>query len=760
MGEEGDLFRFWDPSVSDRLWGEAEVPSCFEQIHGGLSGYEGAVWFRRKFRVPWEWGKGGRLWLRFEGVNDRARVWLNGRWLGSFPDPFLPFGFDGTAWIDWANENLLVVEVSNKPLPEEVPGMHVGWRRQGGITRDVALEWRPDLYVEGLTLEPDAATGSVRVLVTVRNGGDSLVEDGRIVLVIYGPEGEEKWAAHSQVEPVVSGGTVPCEFQGRVEKVQRWSPSAPRLYRAVIRVGGRGSAEDRVEQRFGFRTFERKPDGIRLNGERIFLTGFNRHEDWPSKGSVFDEKRVRQDLERMKEAGANFIRLCHYPHHPGELDLCDELGLMVLAEIPLYFWADRDLGRRHQTAREAAGLRQLRAMIARDRHHPSIAFWSVSNETDEDDPEVAAMNRRLIREAKRLDPSRLCVHVSNHWTDCPNFEEDDVIAVNWYPSLRWADRGKGPSYDGEGAAGEWRLALERLRCRYPNKPVLITEFGGASWEGVREGVFGEDRHARQLEVEFLALDRPYVCGAAVWCWADHAWPPGRFFGGLGISPFGVLTRDRRTKRAYHAICRLFRQRHNCWEAPSATPVRPSTSVLMVRPHLQDIPEALFPEGFGMRPMRREDVGLWTDIERDAEPFFTIPDDLFAREFGEDWPAIERRCFIVIDPKGLGVGTISAWRNWDFRGEDYGRIHWVAVRPAWQRRGLARAALAAALRILAQWHRKAYLVTQTERLGAIRLYLDFGFLPDIASEEDRARWESVRARLRHPLLESGLWGRIA
>lgn len=172
---------------------------------------------------------------------------------------------------------------------------------------------------------------------------------------------------------------------------------------------------------------------------------------------------------------------------------------------------------------------------------------------------------------------------------------------------------------------------------------------------------------------------------------------------------------------------------------------------MIRPHLREIPQAAFPAGFGIRPLRLDEAALWTDIVRDAEEFFPIADDLFAREFGGDPEAIPERCFILTGPKGIAVGTISAWYNRAFKGEEYGRIHWVAVRPAYQGRGLGKAGLAFALNRLAQWHRRAYLTTNTARLLAIRLYLDFGFLPDLDEPDARALWCPVQEALCHPVL---------
>jgi GNAT superfamily N-acetyltransferase len=174
---------------------------------------------------------------------------------------------------------------------------------------------------------------------------------------------------------------------------------------------------------------------------------------------------------------------------------------------------------------------------------------------------------------------------------------------------------------------------------------------------------------------------------------------------------------------------------------------------MIRPDLLNIPQASFPEGFSMRPMHLDEMGLWTDIQRHAEPYFEIPDALFYQQFGQDLQAIQWRCFIITNEKGVGVGTISAWYDLNFKGQDYGRVHWVATRPAYQRKGLAKAGLSFVLNQLAQWHQRCYLDTATKRLPAIKLYLDFGFLPDLDQPNAIKAWGEVRDSLAHPVLQN-------
>ena len=167
--------------------------------------------------------------------------------------------------------------------------------------------------------------------------------------------------------------------------------------------------------------------------------------------------------------------------------------------------------------------------------------------------------------------------------------------------------------------------------------------------------------------------------------------------------------------------------------------------------MNDIPQFQFPDGFSIRPMRAGEGALWTDVERDSEPYHTISDDLFAWVYGDDLAATTWRCYFIIDSRGVAAGTLSSWYDRNFKGGDWGRIHWVAVRPAYQRRGLARAAMTHGMNALAQWHTRAMLTTEAKRLGAIRLYLEFGFVPDLEAPGAGDAWRLVGEGLEHPVL---------
>jgi len=758
--DEGECLGYFRAGYNTRFWREVRLPADFETCYPALDAYEGTGWFRRKVTVPETW-RDKRVALHFEGVNTHTQVWVNGQCVGEHLDGFLPFAFAIQDYLDFGADNVVAVRVDNIRRPGEVPGLQRGWRTFGGILREVSLVATDKLHIDHVAAiaEPVARGGVLSLDVTVKN--DHAVDVlTRLSAVVMEREGRQLARLTALPQPVAAGGEVLFALAGRVFGALPWSPAAPNLYTVQIALEMEDHLADERAFRAGFRRIEARDGRLWLNDEPLYLTGFNRHEDSPRSNMCPDLETTRRDLEMMKEAGANFVRLCHYPHHPAELDLCDELGLLAMGEIPLYWWDGLVEGEAACAAKLDAAKRQVQAMVRRDGNHPALIFWSVSNETEEQRPEVAAGNRALVALARELDPTRLAVHVSNHWQDAPNFDADDVICVNGYPSIYGRYEQADPAYDFAESTTFWRDGLAILYARYPGKPILVTEFGYTSFQHVTDNAFGEDAHADAIAHEFAGMDAPYVCGATIWCWADHPWPPATFAfcRYLSVSPYGVLTRDRRRRKPYWTARRLFREKQGMPESPKPTTPHLGPAgyeVFMIRPHLRDIPQIPFPEGYGIRAMRLDESALWTDIQRDAEPHFPIADDLFHNQFDDYLQATQWRSFIVTNAKGVGVGVVSAWFDRDFKGEDYGMIHWIAIRQAYQGLGLGKAALSFALNQLSQWHERAFLGTQTKRIPAVKLYLNFGFVPDLAPPGALDVWREVAAKVPHPLLAQAL-----
>jgi len=175
------------------------------------------------------------------------------------------------------------------------------------------------------------------------------------------------------------------------------------------------------------------------------------------------------------------------------------------------------------------------------------------------------------------------------------------------------------------------------------------------------------------------------------------------------------------------------------------------SIDMIRRDMKGIPYVPVPSGFSVRAMTPDDAGLWTDIWRDAEPYFEIDESLFAKDFGDDVKEVGRRCFLLETATGEAVGTVSAWYDRNYRGMDYGRIHWLAVRRAYRGLGLGKALMTFAMNRLAQWHERAMLSTQSKRINAVKLYLDFDFVPNLDLPGAPDAWREVAVKLRHPAL---------
>lgn len=700
---------FHSDATIDFGWPTAQVPGPIDATCAEFAGFIGLMWYRCRVRIPADW-QGRTVSLAGEGIYDRAEVWIDGLPAGAIEDPFLPWSV--TVAARPGSTVLIAIRVDNRPRSDRAPGRSVGWRPLGGLLRPVRLQ-----AAEGIA--PTLAS-----LDTSPDGELSLVLadcTGPVRLTLCDVQGDELIAANCLA---VAGSA--C-WSGRALGIRPWCPDDPALY--LLRVScGRATASWRI----GFRRVAIAGGRVTINGQAMYLCGFNLHEDRPSAEFRWHPGLV-DDLRLMRASGANLVRLSHYPHDQRTLDACDAAGMLVLAEVPLYWTMTED-----HDARLAHARRQLGALIARDRHHPSVIIWSVSNETDTGRDEVAAGNAELVRLARASDPTRLATHVSNSWTEHPDFAEDNIAALNAYPS--WGlDFGSTVSVG--DPASWWREQLDRLAALYPEKPILISEFG-------MPGLPGQTAvQAQAIAREATAFDHPAVCGAVVWCWADHLWPFGHVFSGnLAMAPFGVVSRDRRAKPALAAASAAFhRLRKLPVTIPASEPAGDDVSVQMELLSLQPPPEMPFPTGFSIRMQRPDDDALWTDIQRDAEPVLTIDDDLFRREYGHDPAAIPQRCCIITGPGGAGIGTIAAWSGRD--GDPaWGRIHWVAVRRAFQGKGLARAALAHALRILAVHHDRAWLLTSSSRIGAIALYLSYGFTPVIRSTAEAECWRGIKSRL--------------
>jgi GNAT superfamily N-acetyltransferase len=178
-------------------------------------------------------------------------------------------------------------------------------------------------------------------------------------------------------------------------------------------------------------------------------------------------------------------------------------------------------------------------------------------------------------------------------------------------------------------------------------------------------------------------------------------------------------------------------------------------VVMLRSTLADLPPADLPAGYRMRLFRDGDQAAWVRIQQAAERFEKISEQTFEQQFGFDLPAMRRRGLFLVAPDGQDVGALTAWYQRRLHGRKWGRIHWVAIVPEHQGKGLSKPMTAFALRLMRRLgHRRAMLTTQTPRIPAIKTYLDLGFVPDMTMTNAEHAWELVKEVVKHCGLGNG------
>ncbi len=543
-------------------WREVTIPCTFEHGLPEHVGFRGTCWFEKRFTIPAAM-QGRRVVLCFQAVNYHAAVWMNDSYAGSNDEGFLPFEIPVSGFCKFGEENIVTVRANNETAPGELPPVHF-WRSRGGIVRNIELAAAGWTFIEHVKImaNPEDGEGRLKIEVFLKNELPRHEPVEVSVKIVKIGAQEEILQLHETLA-MSPGESREAVLEGVVPNVNVWSPEAPFLYSAVIEVMMDGRSVDFQEIRFGFRTICVQEGKVLLNGKPVFFNGFNRHEDYPDTRLAINRAVSRQDFEEMKHSGANFVRMCHYPHDSEELDWCDELGLLVMDEIPLCALLVDVPGTSAEEARHSLELTldhaksQLRRLITRDFNHPSVVFWSVSNETNEKEAGVTEINNTLMRLAKKLDPSRLTMHVSMepYWTSGimdTLYEYDDVICINEYSPMHERLHLRNQQYGPAEAERYWAGHSARFAAVWPGKPIFVTEFGYQTGHWL-DGIEDEAMQARMIATDYSAM-RPHVCGALVWCFADHAWPllwPGRLpVFGRDISLYGVMTRDRHKKIAF------------------------------------------------------------------------------------------------------------------------------------------------------------------------------------------------------------------
>jgi len=553
--------RGWQQPEFDRAgWRSVPVPSAWDAYDATLDGYEGVGWYA--YRLPAQ-RIDGTAWqrLRFGRANHRATVWIDGEKMAEDSLGYLPFELAATPRLRPGSPAWIVVRVENGVRYDWLPGTTtVEWVQYGGLLEPVELLTTARTFIGHVAIDarPRGEDASVSVAVELESALDTTFV-GRVRVEAGGQLAE----AAVRVTPRHAGEAA-VEFV--IPRARTWSPAQPALYDMKVRLLEGAREVDAISERFGVRSIETRDRELLLNGQPLRVRGVNRYNEFPGRGPAAGEAAIRADLAAIKAAGANLVRV-HFPQTPATLRIADELGLLLMEEVPLNWWR----ASWHPPAPPAyqndriidSAERALERMVWRDVNHPSIVIWSMANECRTYDSLGVHAMERLLRRARALDRSRLLTYVANgSYAKQKAFALADLVAVNLYFGM----------WDGEPAEGrddmESRVhaptaaALGEIAGLFPGKPILLSEFGTIGIPGSGGDTrFSEDFQAAYVASVWQAVrDRPEICGGAVWSWADYRHRRGftndfpAFFG-----PFGLVTLDRKPKRALRALSELWHE---------------------------------------------------------------------------------------------------------------------------------------------------------------------------------------------------------
>ena len=502
-----------------------DVPGDFNTQRPELTWLEGSVWYRKAFEYDAAHHEGRRLFVHFGAANYRADVFLNGEKLGSHEGGFTPFQFELTDRVK-PGENRLLVHVNNQRHKDGIPARGFDWFNYGGLTRDVDLVETPATYIQDYSLQ--LAPGSLRRV------------DGWVQLAGTAPRQPVRVRIPElDVDVRAEAGADGRALLHIEAPFALWSPTQPKLYRVEV-----STPEESLQEDIGFRSIAVRGDELLLNGKPLFLRGVNFHEEIDGR-RAHSEADAQRMLEQVKQLGANFVRLAHYPHNEHLLRLADRMGVLLWQEIPVYQGIDfADAGM--QDKLEA----MLAEMIGRDRNRAAVIVWGIANETSPGPARNAALST-LAQQARRLDPTRLVSaafygpgfdHGRLSVTD-PLVASLDVVGINEY--FGWYT--------------PWPVEPEQAVWNPFGKPLLITEFGAEA----RYGRHGADDVASAWNEEFQAefyrkqlrmLARiPFLRGVAPWVMMDFRSPVRMHPLQAGYNRKGLLSERGERKLAWQVI---------------------------------------------------------------------------------------------------------------------------------------------------------------------------------------------------------------
>jgi beta-galactosidase len=483
--------------------------------------------YRNTFQLP-ETDQAKNILLDFEGVMTYAEVYLNGEYIGSHKGGYTPFTVDLTSKVHFDRPNVLVVKVDSTERPDIPPfGGAIDYLTFGGIYREVRLRIVAGVYLDRVFVRPREVLQERKQVDYSIFLTNTLTVSQTVALTASIKDREAPIGTTTAQITIEARTTAKFDFQiADLAGVNLWDIDDPNLYTFEVTLTSANQAiQDTYMTRFGFRTAELTSKGFWLNGRKVKLRGLNRHQTFPYVGQAMPARAQRKDADILKqELHLNLVRTSHYPQSTHFLDRCDEIGLLVLEEIPGW----QHIG---DAAWKQAACENVREMIQRDWNHPSIILWDVRINESQDDHDFYLETNRIAHE---LDQTRQTCGVRN----IPHSEFlEDVFTMNDF------------SHNG----GELVLKDQRANTGLDHLvPYLVTENNGHMYPTKR---FDQEERLieqalRHTRIHNRAGADETMCGALSWCAFDYN-THYNFGSGDRICYHGVMDMFRLPKMAAH-----------------------------------------------------------------------------------------------------------------------------------------------------------------------------------------------------------------
>jgi beta-galactosidase len=430
------------PSVNDNSWRSLDLPHDWAiegpfsdtlENNTGLLPWKGIGWYRKHFAIS-ENDKGKRIYVDFDGAMANAKIWLNGKYVGEWPYGYSSFRLDLTPYIITGKENIIAVRLDTKNWDSR-------WYPGAGIYRNVWLVKTSQLHIANngvfcTTPEIKKERGMLSVQAEVENHlNDPLPVT--IKAIVYKLNEKFEPVVTPVAESVITTATVEgmknhtFRFDIPVKVPVLWDITKPELYRVAVIVMQGTTVTDRYETNFGFRTLNfTARDGFFLNGRRVEVRGVCNHHDLGALGTAFNIRAAARQLEILKEMGCNAIRTSHNPPAPELVDLCDKMGFLIMVEA-FDTWRIGKKPKDYNLIFNAWHVEDMKAMVRRDRNHPSVFMWSIGNEVpDQRNFYIASELNAIVKSEDDTRPVTSACNDANSATN--GFQKTlDVFGINY-----------------------------------------------------------------------------------------------------------------------------------------------------------------------------------------------------------------------------------------------------------------------------------------------------------------------------------------